>query len=211
MFPAGISPCRASSCSGPADGASRALVVGAVAATLAYHAGGLTTCTWDDSELMLPPMDTTMRYSARIKTEAVVKLGVYSLETLIRKLLKKNDSNNVQQKIKALEDGVKRMKRETERSLLMHLKDYKENVKFQYMYKLTDAMSEHLYKGLLESFNAYFTDISNMVDLIREERIDKSAALEELEWVEKNASLALEKIDGLREKIRLAAEPKKSD
>ena len=103
------------------------------------------------------------------------------------------------------------MKRETERSVLMHLKDYKENIKFQYMYKLTDAMSEHLYKGLLESFNAYFTDISNMVALIREERIDKSAVLEELERIEKDASLALEKIDGLREKIRQSAEPKKSD
>ena len=155
-----------------------------------------------DSGLMLPPMDTTMRYSARIKTEAVVKLGVYSLETIIRKLLKKDDGKTVQQKIKALEDGVKRMKRETERSVLAHLKDYKENIKFQYMYKLTDAMSEHLYKGLLESFNAYFTDISNMVDLIREEGIDKTAALEELERIEKNASQALEKIDRLREKVR---------
>jgi hypothetical protein len=147
-----------------------------------------------------------MRYSARIKTEAVVKLGVYSLETIIRKLLKKDDGNNVQQKIKALEDGVKRMKRETERSILMHLKDYKENIKFQYMYKLTDAMSEHLYKGLIESFNAYFTDISNMVELIREERIDKTAALEELERIEKNASLVMEKVDSLRDKIKQSVE-----
>jgi len=161
-----------------------------------------------DSGLRLPPMDTTMRYSARIKTEAVVKLGVYSLETIIRKLLKKDGGNNLRQKIKALEDGVKRMKREAERSVLMHLKDYKENIKFQYMYKLTDAMSEYLYKGLLERFNAYFTDISNMVDLIKEERIDKTAALEELARIEKKAALALETIDNLREKIRQSAEPK---
>ena len=99
------------------------------------------------------------------------------------------------------------MKRETERSVLAHLKDYKENIKFQYMYKLADAMSEHLYKGLLESFDAYFTDISNMVALIREERIDKATALEELKKIETNASLVLEKIDGLREKIRQSVEP----
>jgi hypothetical protein len=159
-----------------------------------------------DSGLMLPPMDTTMRYSARIKTEAVVKLGVYSLETIIRRLLKRDAGDTVQQKLKALADGVKRMKRETERSVLLHLKDYKENIKFQYMYKLTDAMSEHLYKGLLERFNAYFNDISNMVALIREERIDKTAALEELGQIEERASLMLDKIDGLREKIRQSAE-----
>ena len=160
-----------------------------------------------DSGLMLPPMDATMRYSARIKTEAVVKLGVYSLENIVRKLLKKDTGDSVRQKIKALEDGVKRMKRETERSVLAHLKDYKENIKFQYMYKLADAMSEHLYKGLLESFDAYFTDISNMVALIREERIDKTTALEELKKIETNASLVLDKIDGLREKVRQSVEP----
>jgi GTPase SAR1 family protein len=160
-----------------------------------------------DSGLILPPMDATMRYSARIKTEAIVKLGVYSMETILRKLFKKDAGDNVKQKIKALEDGVKRMKRETERSVLMHLKDYKENIKFQYMYKLTDAISEHLYKGLLESFNAYFTDISNMVALIREERIDKTAALEELVQIEKRAALVLEKINGLRDNIRESAEP----
>ena len=160
-----------------------------------------------DSGLMLPPMDATMRYSARIKTEAVVKLGVYSLESIIRKLFKKDTGNTIQQKTKALEDGVNRMKRETERSVLSHLKDYKENIKFQYMYKLADAMSEHLYKGLLDSFDAYFSDISHMVALIREKRIDKTATLEELEKIKTNASLMLEKIDGLRDKIRQTVEP----
>ncbi len=159
------------------------------------------------SELVLPPLGATMRYSARIKTEAVVKLGVYSLETMVRKLLKKDVNDNIKQKIKALEDGIKRMKRETERSVLMHLKDYKENVKFQYMYKLTDAMSEYLYKGLLESFDAYFTDISNLVALIREEHIDKAAALEELVHIERNALRVLGNIDGLREKIQQFVEP----
>ena len=159
------------------------------------------------SELVLPPLGATMRYSARIKTEAVVKLGVYSLETMVRKLLKKDVNDNIKQKIKALEDGIKRMKRETERSVLMHLKDYKENVKFQYMYKLTDAMSEYLYKGLLESFDAYFTDIANLVALIREEHIDKAAALEELVHIERNALRVLGNIDGLREKIQQFVEP----
>jgi hypothetical protein len=158
-----------------------------------------------ESGLTLPPMGATMRYSARIKTEAVVKLGVYSLETLVRKLLKKDTEGNIKYKIKALEDGTQRMKRETERSVRVHLKDYKENIKFQYMYKFTDAMSERLYKGLLESFDAYFTDISNMLSLIREERIDKTAMLEELGKIAAGASQVAEKIDGLRGKLQQAA------
>jgi len=156
------------------------------------------------SDLTLPPLDTTMRYSARIKTEAVVKLGVYSLENIFRKLLKKNSGGGIQQKVKALNDGVKRMKRETERSVLAHLKDYKENIKFQYMYKLSSAMAEHLYGVLLESFDAYFSDISNMVALIREERIDKKSTLQLLEKMETDASMALGKIDRLRNKIRMS-------
>ncbi|MCG6909904.1 MAG: dynamin family protein [Deltaproteobacteria bacterium] len=153
------------------------------------------------SDLKLPPMAATMRYSARIKTEAVVKLGVYAFENLIRKLLKKDPDGNARQKIRALEDGVKRMKRETERSVLLHLKDYRENIKFQYMYKLAGAMSDHLYKGLLERFEAYFADISTMVALIKEERIDKKGSLDSLQRVEKESVATLQRIDGLRERI----------
>jgi len=158
------------------------------------------------SELILPPIDATMRYTARIKTEAIVKLGAYSVVKIFRKLMKKDRDGSILEKTKALKDGVKRMKRETERSVLLHLKDYRENIKFQSMFKLTDIMSEQLYRELLQSFEAYFTDISKMVELIREERIDKKGMLQELERIESDAASVQVKIDYLREEMRLKNE-----
>ena len=42
--------------------------------------------------LRLPSAGVTLRYSARIKTEAVVKLGCYTLVTLVKRLIEEIDS-----------------------------------------------------------------------------------------------------------------------
>ncbi len=66
------------------------------------------------------------------------------------------------------------MKRETERSILFHLKDYKENIKFQYMLKLADAAATALYGQMLERFQHHGADLSRLVELIGEQRLDKA-------------------------------------
>ena len=68
--------------------------------------------------LKLPPSDATMRYSAKIKTEAIARLGFYSVIKLVKKILKKPIQDENEQEIQALGDGIKRMKRETEKSII---------------------------------------------------------------------------------------------
>lgn len=133
--------------------------------------------------LSLPPAAATMHYSAQIKTEAVMRFGFYKIVNLIKKALRRSPDKAHQEQFLALASGVKRMKRETERSVLFHLKDYKENIKFQYMLKLADAAAVALHGQMLERFRHHGADLSRLVDLISEQRLDKenvSASLDRM-------------------------------
>jgi hypothetical protein len=156
--------------------------------------------------LKLPPGDATMRYSTRIKTEAIAHLGFYTVLKIFKKLLKKQAQNEKEGEIQALKDGLKRMKRETERSIIDHFKNYKENVKFQYIFKLADAASNKLYEGLIERFQSYVTDLSKTVDLISDKQSDKQQAYEILKEMELASNDVGIRIKKAREKIELIAQ-----
>ena len=152
--------------------------------------------------LSLPPAAATMRYSAQIKTEAVMQFGFYKIGNLVRKAMKKSADKAHHEQYLALRSGVKRMKRETERSILFHLKDYKENIKFQYMLKLADAAAAALYRQMLERFQHHGADLSRLVELIREQRLDKETLSASLERM-KDASRSLqEKIGHLKSELQ---------
>ncbi|MBU0987102.1 MAG: dynamin family protein [Proteobacteria bacterium] len=149
--------------------------------------------------LSLPPAVASLRYTAKIKTEAVLRLGFYTVVKLFKRLLKKPIQGK--EEVLALEDGVLRMKRETEKSIIFLFKDYRENIKFQYFLKLIEAVSNNLYEALLDRFQAYVTDLSNMVELVSQKRFDKEQASEILKEMELTARQINQRIDAVREKI----------
>jgi Dynamin family len=151
--------------------------------------------------LKLPPSDATMRYSAKIKTEAVIRLGFYSLVKVVKKLLKKPLKDEKEQEIRALKDGIKRMKRETEKSVIAHFKDYRENIKFQYIFKLVEAASNHLYQRLMDRFEAYVTDLSKTVDKVDETRFDRTETVGMLKDMELSAARIDERVSRMRDQI----------
>jgi GTPase SAR1 family protein len=157
-------------------------------------------------KLSLPPVETTMRYSARIKTEAVIRLGLYSAVKVFRKLFQKSDTRQSRRKQKALQDSFKRMKQETERSISMQFRDYQENVKFQYLFRLTDAMVHQLNEDLRERFQVYFTDASQMIKMVKEEHVDKERIKESLQNIGETAREYLERIERLRGDVKFILE-----
>lgn len=128
--------------------------------------------------LILPPAVASLRYSARIKTEAVMRFGFYALAKRFKKLFKKSPDAKRQDAIEALKAGVVRMKRETEKSILSLLTDYRESVKFQYLFKLIDLTSDNLYHRLIERFRGCVTDLSEMSTLVGDHSRDKTEASE---------------------------------
>jgi hypothetical protein len=78
------------------------------------------------------------------------------------------------------------------------LKDYKENLKFQYLYKLVDSVSENLLETLLDRFNVFTTDMSEMAGLVDAEQSAKEKAVEILKSMEAGSREVLEDISRLR-------------
>ncbi len=157
----------------------------------------------DMTGLAFPPAVASMRYTAKIKTEAVMRLGFYTVVKFFKKLLKKPIQIKNEQEVLALKDGVLRMKRETEKSIVYHFKDYQENIKFQYIYKLIEAASNSLYEALTDRFRAYVADLSNIVGLINSKLIDKQQASEILKEMEQTSIEIDGRINIIREKIEL--------
>jgi len=142
--------------------------------------------------LTLPPAVAYMRYTAKIKTEAVMRLGFYTVVKFFKKILKKPIERKNEEGILALQAGVLRMKRETERS-------------FQYMYKIVEAVSNSLYESLIDRFQAYAADLSNIVELINDKLIDKEQASTTLQEMAITTGKIEEKINTVCENIRTFA------
>ena len=151
--------------------------------------------------LQLPPATAVLRYSAKIKGEAFIRLGFYALFTAFKRLLRKTAFTRRQREVMALKDGMIRLKRDTERSIEANLTDYRENLKFQYLYKLIDAVAENLYETLFERFQAIDKDLAEMVDQIGQKGDDKRKTITALCDLEQRSAQNLEAIERLRDGI----------
>ena len=151
--------------------------------------------------LALPPAVASMNYTARVKTQAVIRLGFYTVLKFFKKFLKKPIQGKNEQEVLALKDGVLRVKRETEKSVVFHFKDYQENIKFQYIYKLIEVASNSLYESLIDRFRVYVTDLSDMVELINNKLVDKKQASEILKEMEQTSVRIDGRINIIREKL----------
>lgn len=176
---------------------------------IALNSSGPVTARGPDIEalkassgLVLPPVAATMRYSAKIKTEAVVRLGAYSLAGLFRRLLKKPVDPVGTHAGRALKDSSTRMKRETRQSIVFNFKDYRENLKYQYVFKLLDAAAADLYQSLIDRFQGYAADLSQTIDLIGRKKIDRRQTAEFIEQMQQTAAAVQANIRRTRDKIQ---------
>jgi hypothetical protein len=151
--------------------------------------------------LSAPPLVSSFRYTAKIRTEAIVRRGFYNFVKVLKKLMKKPIQNEQEGDIFALKDGVKRIQQETESSIAFHLKDYKENLKFQYLYKLVDIVSDNLLETLHDRFNVFTTDMSEMAGLVDAEQSAKERAIEILKFMEEGSQEIMEGISRLKREV----------
>jgi GTPase SAR1 family protein len=154
--------------------------------------------------LELPPAVATLRYSAKIKTEAILRLGVYTVVHIFKRMLKKPIQDDAGRQFDALKDGGRRMKNETEKSIRFHMRDHKENIKFQYLCRLADAMAGALKELLVSRFQAHAENLLNMVDEIRSQKLDKERVTEVLQQMEQQASEIDDNITNIQDRMTSA-------
>jgi gamma-glutamyl phosphate reductase len=145
---------------------------------------------------------TTMHYSARIKTAAILRLGVYSLQRNLKKVLKKPSSKRAEVIRQALKGGTQQMKRETLKSVVEQLKDYRENLKFAFLLKLVENSANHLADLMLDRFQLFFTDLEALADRFDSTRADKQRTLEILKEMDRSTLEVKESIGYLRKRIQ---------
>ncbi len=147
-----------------------------------------------DARLSIPPLVTAMRYSSRIKTEAILRLGIYNTMEAVRKLLRKSVGGDLDSAIRSLEDSVRRIKEQLRESITAHLMDYRENLKYQYLFKLVDAMSSSLYESLVDRMRAFTGSASDMSGLMENQRQAGDQIVKEFVSLETSVSAVLDKV-----------------
>jgi len=158
-----------------------------------------------------PTLAAATHYSARIKAEAILRLGYYQAMRKSKAIFKKSGDHQGEAKIKAMEDALRRMKRETARSVVFHLKDYRENLKFRYFFKLVEAVCDRFAQTVLERFQVYFSDLSAIIERVGTGQGDKEKARQILDDMERTLRLLAEKITGIRGEIETDSSTKRAD
>jgi hypothetical protein len=88
---------------------------------------------------------------------------------------------------------------------VFHLKDYRENMKFRYFFKLVEAASESFAKTVLERFQAYFSDLSATIERIGTNQSDKDKAGQIFDDMERTSRELVDKINRIRKEIEIAS------
>lgn len=154
-----------------------------------------------ESKLHLPSVRAVMRFSAKVKTEAVFRLGIYRFLRGVKKLLRKPLSAALSEEGHALEDGIRRMKTETESALRFHFKDVRENIKFRYLFPMLEAASNHLSELLLDRIEIYTADLGQMVEGVDGDKSEKANRADRLRDIAAEAEQLSARLQSLREDI----------
>jgi len=140
--------------------------------------------------LKVPSAATPLGFSARIRTEAVARLGFYTVVEWARRILKKPAAAPTDKGMQALLDGLRRIKRETLKAVAFHLQDYQENIKFQYLFKLVDAAAVGIREALGDQLRACGEDLSQLAERIESQGVGRQQVVAQLEEIEKAAAAA---------------------
>ncbi len=151
--------------------------------------------------LSVPMASATLDYSTALKTEAFMKLGFYRFVNTIKKVFRKSKTDYMAE-IPALKSGVARMKKETETSLVFHFKNSKENIKFQYLFKLIESVSDEMFIQLVNRFKSYQTDLSNIKAIAGQDQGNKAASLERIDEIAEVLSQIRSRVGDLKKQIR---------
>ncbi len=149
----------------------------------------------------VPKLVSSLQYTAKVRTEAIMRLKYYNFVKLIKKMLKKDIQNERGGEILALKDGVQRIKKEMMRSIISSLSSYKENLKLLYLFRLIDEAPKILNGMLMDRFHVFTVDISTMANSLDKEHTIKEETIKKLEFMDDSLQTLSSSISNLRGEI----------
>jgi hypothetical protein len=151
--------------------------------------------------LSLPSTTAVLQYSTKVRTEAVMRLGYYSVKKLIKKALKKEAEKINQEQMLALADGLNLIKKDTEESMIFHFENYRENFKFQYVAKLINAATEYLHQLLTEKFQSCNADIKALERIAEKQGSEREQMLDFLIKASAESKRIQAALSGVRKRL----------
>ena len=137
--------------------------------------------------LSIPSAAATLDYTGTLKTDAFMKLGFYRFTRGVKNLFKRSKSYE-NRDLPALKAGVRRMKKETEASLVFYFKNYRENIKFQYFYKLIEGIAEEMLLQMINRFSGYQADLMELKSMTEEHPENKLKTINAIENIQAGLS-----------------------
>ncbi len=125
--------------------------------------------------LSIPPLVTAIGYTARIRTEAVLRRGFYRTVSGFKKIMKKPVQRG-EDDVRAIQEAMRVIKRETRQSLEFHLKDYQENLKFRYLFPLAETIAQRFEQAIAQQLQAYSTDFGMLAERLGTQQVDRESA-----------------------------------
>ncbi|MCU0538424.1 MAG: dynamin family protein [Desulfobacterales bacterium] len=122
-----------------------------------------------------PPLVSSMNYTARLRTEAILRRGFYRVVSGFKKVLKKPVRAG-EEDARALKECFVLIQRETRQSLGFQLRDFQENLKFKYLFVMIETASERLAQAVAERLQAYAADFGALARGVSARREDKERA-----------------------------------
>jgi hypothetical protein len=156
-----------------------------------------------NSGIRPPSLSATIGYTAKIRTEAILKRGFYRAVTGVKKVLKKPVISG-EEDLRVLKEGMGRIKRETRQALVFHLKDYQENLKFRYLFSLAETVAQRLSQAVTEQLQAYSADFGALADRLSSKQVDKERAAAVLAVMDTRCRKIEEDLDRLKQAVSVA-------
>ena len=156
------------------------------------------------SGVRLPSLSATIGYTARIRTEAILRHSFYRAVTGFKKMLKKPVTRG-EEDLRGLKEGMAQIKRETRQALAFHLKDYQENLKFKYLFSLAETAAERLSQAVTGQLQAYSADFGALADRLSSKQEDKQRAAAVLTDMNARCRRIEEDLGRLKQDLAVAA------
>ncbi|MCU0558902.1 MAG: dynamin family protein [Desulfobacterales bacterium] len=151
-----------------------------------------------------PPLASAINYTARLRTEALLRRGFYRVLSGFKKVLKKTVREG-EEDLRALREGLVRIRRETLQSLIVELRDYRENIKFKYFFLQIEMAAGRLSEVAAGQLQAYAADFGALAQGVSARQEDKAQAVAVLADMAQDCRRIQEAIDGLKRDIAAAA------
>jgi GTPase SAR1 family protein len=148
--------------------------------------------------LRLPPLVPMLEYTKRIQAEAYINAGYFSVLEMFRKIFKNRSVGRLNNSVKTLQRSVRHMKKQTEESILFEIKNYRENLKFAYLHRLVEEVTQRFADNLLDRFRSFDSGTVEMSNHASQLKSNKDRAIETVIEMERIAALISEKMKRLR-------------